>query len=278
MRCFRFVASVQLSVAFALISGVAVATAARASSPAPGLSATLPVASTLVTQPNLVGRARVLDGDTIDLATAAGVIRIRLEGIDAPEGLQRCQLKWLGTWDCGKAASLALTQLIGTHEVSCDDRGLDKYSRTLGICSANGRDLNAELVRSGLAWAFVRYSTHYITQENEARLAKAGVWQAPTTTPWDWRAQQKQSAGAQLAPQAFAAAQPRSAQPTVADAAPPGCDIKGSITKNGRIYHTTASPWYDRVRMSLGLGRRWFCTETEARDAGWRPALAGRAN
>jgi endonuclease YncB( thermonuclease family) len=38
------------------------------------------------TQSTLVGRARVIDGDTIDLAGA----RIRLEGIDAPESDQSC--------------------------------------------------------------------------------------------------------------------------------------------------------------------------------------------
>ncbi len=278
MRSVLNVASVRLSVALALTAGVAFATPMYAASPLPPATQQPSLSMSTAPTAKLTGPARVLDGDTIDLNTASGVVRIRLEGIDAPEGGQRCNLKWLGTWDCGKAATLALAQLIGQADVTCDDRGLDKYGRTLGVCFATGRELNADLVRAGLAWAFVRYSTLYVAQENEARAAKAGVWQAPTMAPWDWRATQKQASAQLAAPMPFANLQPRPATPAMADTAPPGCDIKGSITKNGRIYHTTTSPWYDKVRMSLGVGRRWFCSEAEARDAGWRPAFAGRSN
>jgi endonuclease YncB( thermonuclease family) len=225
----------------------------------------------------LRGSARALDGDTIDLSTQTGVLRIRLEGIDAPEGGQRCNLKWLSTWDCGKAATLALTDLIAGHEVICDDRGLDRYGRTLGVCFANGRDINAEMVRAGLAWAFVRYSPLYVEHEAIARSLKAGVWQAATQPPWDWRAQQKQAKPAVQPPTTFATMGPRAATPAAPDAGPAGCTIKGNVTPNGRIYHTTESPWYDKVRMNLGIGRRWFCSEAEARDAGWRPAVTERS-
>lgn len=218
----------------------------------------------------LAGTAHALDGDTIDLATRdRGVVRIRLEGIDAPEGGQRCQLKWYGTWDCGRAATTALAQMTRDRSVTCDDRGPDKYGRTLGVCFVEGRDINAEMVRIGLAWAFVRFTDLYVVEERDARAAKIGVWQAASQAPWDWRA-------AQRAPQAMARPLPPSnliaAQPApTSEQRPDGCDIKGNVTMSGRIYHTTSSPWYERVKMSLGFGRRWFCSETEAQAAGWRP-------
>jgi endonuclease YncB( thermonuclease family) len=285
MLGMRFVPQVvcRFAVAFALSSGVLVASASQSDAASPPAA---PPQQPTVAAPSprfLVGSARVLDGDTIDLATREhGIVRIRLEGIDAPEGGQRCSLRWYGTWDCGRAATTALTQIVRDRTVTCDDRGPDKYGRTLSICMIDNRDINAEMVRIGLAWAYVRYSSLYVTQEKDARDAKAGVWQAATQAPWDWRAAQKSGQGS---PQAAAQpqpligkvpAQPAQAQPAqaTADQRPQGCNIKGNVTKGGRIYHTPESPWYERVKMSLGFGRRWFCSETEAQAAGWRPAVS----
>ena len=267
----RFVLNVVFgswSVALALTTGILVASATLADAASPASTPTASPHATIGSAPLLSGPARVLDGDTIDLATRErGIVRIRLEGIDAPEGGQRCQLKWYGTWDCGRAATTALVQMTRDRIVTCDDRGPDKYGRTLGVCYAVGRDLNAEMVRIGLAWAFVRYSDLYVTEERDARAAKIGVWQAQTLAPWDWRAAQKMQkpvAMADLVPAKPAAS---------TDERPQGCEIKGNVTKSGRIYHTPASPWYERVKMSLGFGRRWFCSEAEAQAAGWRPAV-----
>jgi hypothetical protein len=50
--------------------------------------------------------------------------------------------------------------------------------------------------------------------------------------------------------------------------------IKGNINaKGGKIYHTTKSGSYDRVLIELDKGERYFCTEEEAKAAGWRPAI-----
>jgi endonuclease YncB( thermonuclease family) len=265
MRWFFKVASVVSPVAFALVAPQVASAAAPA--------ATFPPLAQSPGVPSFQGSARALDGDTLDVTTSNGTIRVRLEGIDAPEGGQRCNLRWLGTWDCGKAASLALAQLVRDRVVTCDNRGLDKYGRTLAVCFVDGRDVNAEMVRAGLAWAFIKYSTLYTAQESAAKTARLGVWQASTMTPWDWRAQQKLSAlSTQRAPPQAAMGSPLEPRAEASITPPPGCDIKGSVSKNGRIYHTTSSPWYGRIRMDLGQGRRWFCSEAEAQDAGWRAA------
>jgi hypothetical protein len=54
--------------------------------------------------------------------------------------------------------------------------------------------------------------------------------------------------------------------------APDGCAIKGNITENGHIYHMPWSPWYGRVKVDPAQGERWFCSEAEAKSAGWRSA------
>jgi hypothetical protein len=64
------------------------------------------------------------------------------------------------------------------------------------------------------------------------------------------------------------------AAPTASASAPAtptaGCRIKGNISQSGRIYHVPGSPFYDQTRIDESKGERWFCTEAEARAAGWR--------
>ena len=54
-----------------------------------------------------------------------------------------------------------------------------------------------------------------------------------------------------------------------------GCNIKGNISvRTGeRIYHVPGGKFYDATRISLSNGERWFCSEEEARAAGWRKSL-----
>ncbi len=197
--------------------------------------------------PAVQGVPRIIDGDTIEI----GATRIRLEGIDAPEGGQTCARAGGGTWRCGQAASVELQRLIGRASVRCESHGTDRYGRMLGICFNGPTDINAEMVRRGFAWAFVKYSRAYVAEEAEARARGLGIWQAPTTTAWDHRAGRWEMAGK--------------------DTAPGGCPIKGNITSSGRIYHMPWSPWYDKIRIEPEKGERWFCTESEALAAGWRP-------
>jgi hypothetical protein len=51
----------------------------------------------------------------------------------------------------------------------------------------------------------------------------------------------------------------------------PSCSIKGNVNSSGeKIYHTTASSFYDRTNIKPEEGDRWFCTSEEAVAAGFR--------
>lgn len=193
------------------------------------------------------GRAIVIDGDTIEVDGR----RIRLEGIDAPEMAQNCRRAQGASWGCGLEAAEVLSKLTGSRRVTCRSAGHDKYDRMLGQCSVDSLDLNAEMVRTGYAWAFVKYSTSYVAEEKAARAAMAGIWQGESEPAWIFREKRWQVAETK---------------------APEGCAIKGNITENGHIYHMPWSPWYGRVKVDPALGERWFCSEAEARRAGWRSA------
>jgi hypothetical protein len=54
----------------------------------------------------------------------------------------------------------------------------------------------------------------------------------------------------------------------------PACDIKGNISINSgeKIYHVKGQEYYEPTVISYRYGERWFCSEEEARAAGWRRA------
>lgn len=51
-----------------------------------------------------------------------------------------------------------------------------------------------------------------------------------------------------------------------------GCDIKGNVSINSgeHIYHVPGQRYYSDTVISLEYGERYFCSEQEARSAGWR--------
>ncbi|SIS67617.1 thermonuclease family protein [Phaeovulum vinaykumarii] len=205
------------------------------------------------------GVPRVIDGDTIELSGT----RIRLFGIDAPEGAQRCRDAAGRTWDCGRAATAALRQL-SARGLRCEGRDRDRYDRLVARCrTATGQDVGAALVESGAAFAYARYSRAYLGAEARARAARRGVWAGPALRPEAFRR------GDRLA--ATPAAASNSAPAPASVSGGNGCTIKGNISARGRIYHLPGTRAYAATRIDTARGERWFCSERAARAAGWRP-------
>ena len=197
----------------------------------------------------IVGWASVIDGDTLEIHG----VRVRLHGIDAPESGQMCSVQGQ-EYRCGQKAALALSDKIGNSTVTCEPRDWDRYGRVVAVCRAGGVDLNGWMVSEGWALAYRQYSTDYVTQENNASAARLGVWQGDFVAPWDWRHGNRGE--------------------VAKTQSPGGCVIKGNISSKGeRIYHVPGGEFYDRTKISPAKGERWFCTEGEARAAGWRRSL-----
>lgn len=131
----------------------------------------------------LVGRASVIDADTLEVHGQ----RIRFNGIDAPEGGQRCLDAKGALVRCGQIAANALDAFIAGNPVTCTISGKDRYDRALGGCSVRNVDLQDWLVRNGHALAYRQYSKAYIPAEEEARRNKAGMWAGEFVEPWNWR-------------------------------------------------------------------------------------------
>ncbi|MFN3225419.1 MAG: thermonuclease family protein [Hyphomicrobiales bacterium] len=193
----------------------------------------------------VTGAAEIVDGDTVTI----GAQTVRLHGIDAPEAGQRCQRANGTDWRCGREAINHLAGLVAGRELTCIGDAFDEFDRLIAVCTAGGADIGARMARDGMAWAFVRFSQDYVAEEAEARTARRGIWRGPAQPAWEFRAERWQLATQQ---------------------SPTGCPIKGNISDNGRIYHAPWSPWYSRTRINEANGERWFCSEREALDAGWR--------
>lgn len=123
----------------------------------------------------------VSDGDTIKILVNNQQIKIRLNGIDCPESNQ----------DFGQVAKKFTSDLCFGKEVKVMSFGEDRYGRTLGdIVLLDGKILNQELVRVGLAWHYKKYSQDPLLAKLEvlAREAKSGLWiQQNCVPPWEFR-------------------------------------------------------------------------------------------
>ncbi len=126
---------------------------------------------------NVVG---VHDGDTLTLRTINETPKVRLFGIDTPE---------LGQ-PFGNNAKQALSSLVFGKSVTISSSGKNRYDRTLGVVFLGNGNVNAQMIRMGMAWHYKQYSNSVPMQQFEdyARANRIGLWADPNPiAPWDWR-------------------------------------------------------------------------------------------
>ena len=137
------------------------------------------------TDTEIRGTPEVIDADVLKFGTR----RVILWGIDAPERKQTCQLNG-ELWGCYDVAFRHLQLLAGRGEVTCTYRSdPDPFGRRFGVCESGGQDLNAEMVRAGLALAFDEQSDDYDAAMADAITAAVGLWQPGVNfeEPWVFR-------------------------------------------------------------------------------------------
>ncbi|WP_055087051.1 thermonuclease family protein, partial [Jannaschia donghaensis] len=151
---------------------------------------------------------------------------------------------------CGALATAATRALYEGRMAECHVTATDRYDRALATCHVGGVDVNADLVRRGLARVY-RDNRTYLNEQRDAKRNARGLWAYDMMDPAAWRAQ-------------------RRAVRNTDDASAGPCSIKGNISDNGRIYHLPGDRYYARTRIAERSGERWFCSEADARAAGWR--------
>lgn len=147
-----------------------------------GLASFLLLPPGAAAQETIRGIASVQGADKL----VVGGTEVRLFGIDAPEARQPCSVDERD-WDCGSAAAKTLLDLAGDQDLECDVRLKDRFRRIYAVCRVRGEDINAAMVRAGMALAVRSESEDYVADEEAAAAAKAGMWRGTFLEPWNFR-------------------------------------------------------------------------------------------
>lgn len=180
----------------------------------------------------------VSDGDTVDVIRAGEriPIRVRLEGIDAPERGE----------SLSERARTFARVLLFDQQVRVAGRDVDRYGRLVARLVVRNRDASVELVSAGLACHYTYYSSDPVLAkaQAEARLAARGFWAADVPKP-----------------RCAAGSPPRSPAPIVTARAA----FHGNTSSH--LYHAASCRNY-----TCRTCTRVFASEAEAKAAGFKPA------
>ena len=211
-------------------------------------STTIPTPAALSAISESFKVTRVIDGDTIEIE---GGEKVRYIGIDTPETADpRKPVQCFGIEASKKNKELVEGKTVRL-EKDITDR--DRYSRLLRYVWVDDIFVNLELVKQGFASSYayppdIKYQEEFLAAEKEAREAKRGLWEACPVSP---------------SPAIAVQETPKS-----------DCGIKGNISTAGeKIYHLPGCGSYAKTQIDEKRGERWFCSEKEAQEAGWRKAL-----
>jgi endonuclease YncB( thermonuclease family) len=182
----------------------------------------------------------VVDGDTVDvlLPGETRAIRIRLEGVDAPERGE----------PFNAAATRSMRVMLFEKTARLEGRAVDRYGRLVARISIDGRDASMELAKSGLACHYTQYLSDaaLARAQEQARREGLGFWASTAAKPRCTAAVASASA-------------PRPAPQAVTHA------FHGSTSS--RLYHAPGCRNYHCRNCT-----RTFRSESEAKAAGFRPA------
>lgn len=218
-----------------------------------GRPGTLAVSARADADGEIVRVVGVIDGDTLRVSVDGTTERLRIIGIDAPE---------LRGDECfSQEAASRMQSLVQSRDVRIvadpTQADRDRYDRILRhVLTLDGTDVAQALVAEGLAREYT-YDQPYASRadlldaQQAARDQAIGIW----------------SDACEVA----ASADPPDPPADATDGRT--CAIKGNISRSGeRIFHVPGQRHYTETIIDESAGERWFCTEEEARQAGWRKA------
>lgn len=122
---------------------------------------------------------KVFDGDTYELLLADNTtVRVRMEGIDAPEGGMPFY----------QVSKRYLTDLAAGEEVEILVTDIDQYKRIVAFTYlGDGRELSHEMLRAGMAWHYRKYNqdADMADLELHALTEGLGLWsERDPVPPW----------------------------------------------------------------------------------------------
>lgn len=207
----------------------------------------------------------VTDGDTIKVKINGQVESVRFLLVDTPE----TNHPRLGEQPYGQEAKAFTKKMLEgkTVQLEKDVSDRDKYGRLLYYLYVDGKSVQEELLRNGLArvaYVYVpntKYVDKYYAIQKEAQQKGIGIWSVENYA---------QSDG--FHEEIFEGNRPEQNNENSAADEPAGdCNIKGNISSNGdKIYHMPGQQFYDVTKIDPSKGEKYFCSREEAEQAGFR--------
>jgi len=176
----------------------------------------------------------VLDGDSFSIPPGQ---TIRLANVDAPE-LEFCY---------GQEAKEGLGKLILGKNVKIEKTGRDAFNRLVAFVYLDDQLINETIIENG--WA--KYASGGSGDSDLADLLKEKSQVAKENKIGIWSEKCYQ----------------------LENPINPACNIKGNLGKHEhgekKTYHYPGCSEYERTVVELDIGEQWFCSEEEARKAGF---------
>jgi micrococcal nuclease len=191
---------------------------------------------------------KVIDGDTIKITINNNDETVRFLLIDTPESVHPTK----PVQPFGKEASNFTKKMMinGSTEIELDVSERDKYGRLLAYVYVDGRSVQEALLREGLARVAyvyapnIKYVDEYRKIQSEAQKKEKGIWSLENYASEDGYETDRKDTSSN----------------------PGKCSIKGNLSSSGdKIYHMPDGRYYD-----ITIPEKWFCTEQEAEEAGFR--------
>jgi micrococcal nuclease len=217
---------------------------------------------TLTTDLKLLNVVKIVDGDTIDVSLNGKTERIRLIGINTPETVDpRKPVECFGREASDKAKVLLSGKKVYL-EADLISGERDKYDRLLRyVFLEDGTSFNLLMIKEGYAYEYTydvpyKYQAEFKAAQKEAETNKAGLW------------------GDSVCQNTTSTSGVTTTSATTQTNGISTCTIKGNIgSTKEKIYHMIGCGSYAKTTIDESKGEKWFCTEKEAVDAGWRKAL-----
>ena len=208
--------------------------------------------------------ASVIDGDTIKINYNGTDTLLRLIGINAPE----VNGSYTTAQCYGTESTKYLTDLLAGKDVKIEadptQDSTDDYKRLLRYVYLDGEDIGLNMLSGGYAREYTYNSNKPYSKQSEykdaevlAKQNKKGQWADNVCTDTSKKAEKEEAQ----------TVTPATPTPDVKK----DCNIKGNKNKKGeKIYHMPGQKYYNVTKIDEKNGERWFCTEQEAINAGWR--------
>lgn len=177
----------------------------------------------------VVGVGRAVSGDLIEVGSEV----FFLNGIVVPTD--------------EKGSRTRMTELVANQQVVCEVQTITQGSHRTAMCSIDGNDVSSQMVRSGLAIAYPENGVDLSPLQTAARDERMGIW-----------------AGGEFERLATDMAS--------GSASPRDCTIKGNKGHRAPYdlrYHMPDTAYYGRTRINPRQGEKWFCSEDDAKAAGF---------